>query len=311
MEGVLNFIGRLFWLSVLTFVFGFICVSLTQLEHINTKPKGRQFNASASLQKTVKLNKVASIAPKNQQIANIPEPLPSPPGPSLITTVLGAMDYITKLQKPYWPYREGIDCAVQKCVALTFDDGPSVNTLPLLDILKSKNAVATFFVTGYNINTHKDVLRRMISDKDEIGNHGFGHKNFKKISTPDVNGEVGSVQDAVFSATGYRPHIFRPPYGEFRPGEPALNNTPIIFWNNDPDDWKNRNPSVVDANVMTPIKPGSIVVMHDLYPSTVSAVPKVIDNLQAQGYTLVTVTELFGWKDPATPLPNGQLLRSR
>jgi peptidoglycan/xylan/chitin deacetylase (PgdA/CDA1 family) len=311
MDGVLNFIGRLFWLIVLTMFFGFIGVIGNSLDSASSRPLYAQSKKVPKISDTLELSQLEQTTQELQDELKPAETVLPTPGPSLITTVLGSTDYFAKIKKPFWPHREGIDCAVQKCVALTFDDGPSPYTAALLDILKSKNVVATFFVTGYNIDAHRPELKRMIADKNEIGNHGFGHKNYKKISSPDVTNEVNAVQEAIFATTGYKIHINRPPYGEFRPGEPVLNNTPIIFWNNDPDDWKNRNPAVVEANVMANIKPGSIVVMHDLYSTTVSAVPKLIDDLQAQGYTLVTITELFGWKDPAAPLPNGQLLRAR
>jgi peptidoglycan/xylan/chitin deacetylase (PgdA/CDA1 family) len=312
MLGVFRFIGRINWLVVLIIFFGAICIFANRAEQAQINVTSSSFRGSSQIQRLLKLQPVSNVFESAQLQANNPKiPDNYSYAPSYISTLTKVMYFAANLKKPYWPYRPDIDCAVQKCVALTFDDGPSANTPAIMDILKAKNSVATFFVTGYNVGPNAPVLKRMILEKDEIGNHGFGHKNFKRISSPEVDSEINSVQDSVFNITGYRPHLVRPPYGEFRLGEPILNNTPIIFWNIDPDDWKNRNPSTIDSNVLSNIKPGSIIVMHDLYPTTVTALPPIIDNLQKQGYSLVTVTELLGWKDPTTPLPNGQLLRSR
>jgi len=317
MVSVLNYIGRLYWLAALTLFFGAIGVIANSVEAIDSEGTNKPFYVKNQAHKTLRINSNTNVAlidrPYLKSLARENSIVPAKPisETSFITAVLGAADDLSKRQKPYWPYREGIDCAVMKCIALTFDDGPSPNTPALLDILSAKKAVATFFVTGYNAGPNTHILRRMVYEKNEIGNHGYGHKNYRKLPPPEVTNEVNRVQDLVFNSTGYKPHILRPPYGEFRPGDSVLSSMPIIFWNNDPDDWKHRNPIIVDNNVLATVRPGSIVVMHDLYPTSVSAIPPLIDNLQNQGYTLVTITELFGWKDPATPLPNGQLLRGR
>jgi peptidoglycan/xylan/chitin deacetylase (PgdA/CDA1 family) len=213
--------------------------------------------------------------------------------------------------RPYWPYRKNVDCAVQKCVALTFDDGPSADTGQLLDILKSKNAKATFFVLGLEIVKYPDFMRRMIAEKHEIGNHTFSHKNFHKITTPQVVDEINRTQDLIFSITGYKSHIVRPPGGDYKPEDLPHIPFPIVNWNADSLDWKHRDSNVVNGEILGQIKPGSIVIMHDIYPTSISAVPPIIDALQKQGYTLVTVSELLGWKDPTVPLPNGQIIRSK
>ena len=213
--------------------------------------------------------------------------------------------------KPYWPARPSIDCAVLKCVALTFDDGPSTDTPPLLDLLKSKDVRATFFVVGLQIQKYPQDLPRMINEGHEIGNHTFHHKKLKTLLAAEVASEISSTQDLIYSVTGYRPHIMRPPMGEFTPGDPAMAQYPVILWNADPWDWKHRDSVRIDQEVMPQIKPGSIILLHDIYPTSINAVPAIIDTLKQQGYTFVTVSELFGWRDANAVLPNGQVLRGR
>lgn len=210
---------------------------------------------------------------------------------------------------PIWPYRTGIDCQFKKCLALTFDDGPGDLTGQLLDILKSKQINSTFFVLGLQIPGREDVLRRMIDEGHEIGNHSYGHKSFKRISTQQISDEINITQNMIEGATGYRPHIVRPPMGEANSGEPALASYPIINWNVDPSDWKNRNSNVIRQEILNQVKPGSIVLMHDIYPTSINAVAQLTDELKAQGYEFVTISELMGWPNPQAVSGFGQIIR--
>jgi peptidoglycan/xylan/chitin deacetylase (PgdA/CDA1 family) len=212
-------------------------------------------------------------------------------------------------QANYWPVRPEIDCTQQKCIALTFDDGPSTATPQLLDLLKAKDAKATFFVLGLEIEKYPNVLNRMIVEGHEIGNHTYHHKNLKHLTPPEVSAEINTTQDLIYLLTGYRPHILRPPGGNYNINDPMLADYPIILWSADPWDWKHRNPAIIDSETIPQIQPGSILLLHDIYPTSVEAVPNIIDNLKTQGYSFVTVSELFGWKDESM-LPKGQALRN-
>ncbi|HOR23634.1 MAG TPA: polysaccharide deacetylase family protein [Candidatus Saccharibacteria bacterium] len=213
-------------------------------------------------------------------------------------------------EKSYWPVREEVDCSKQKCIALTFDDGPSENTKPLLELLKAKKARATFFVLGLQIELFPQLLQKMIDEGHEIGNHTYHHKNLATLPSDQVASEINSVENLVYNTTNYRPHIVRPPMGEYNAADPVLANYPIVLWNADPWDWRYRNPVVINNEATPQIKLGSILLLHDIYPSSVEAVPKLIDNLSQQGYVFVTVSELFGWKDESA-IPKGQIFRGR
>lgn len=216
-----------------------------------------------------------------------------------------------KIQQPYWPVRQNIDCMVMRCVALTFDDGPSEVTPQLLDMLAEKKAVATFFLYGQFIHGREATLQKMIAGNNEIGNHSYTHKSFRKINAAEVAAEVNLTQDAVFAVTGYRPHIIRPPYGDVPLNDPTLVNYALIMWNNDPQDWNGKMNGSVHDRVMAAIRPGAIIVMHDLKPTCISSVPQLLDTLASQGYVTVTISELFNWRTPETPLPGGQTLYSQ
>lgn len=151
----------------------------------------------------------------------------------------------------------------------------------------------------------------MLADNHEIGNHSFSHADFRFIDAAQIDGEIAQTQNAVVSATGYSPHIFRPPYGALPATQAGqLTQFPVILWNNDPEDWERHTHDITAAHVGAQALPGGIVLMHDLYPETINAIPAMIDGLRTQGYELVTVTELMGWK-PEAQLPKGQIIKNR
>lgn len=213
--------------------------------------------------------------------------------------------------KEVWPARKETDCTKQKCVALTFDDGPSIYTPELLDILKSKNAKATFFIVGSRVAGQEQTIQRIVNEGHEVGNHSFSHTDFRRIDQAQIDAEVLQTQNEIFRASGVRPHVLRPPYGAL-PLQPQgqLKTLPTILWNTDPNDWEKHLHEHIADHVSSGVTPGSIVLLHDLYPTTINSVPKMIDTLTAQGYVFVTVTELFGWEQ-GQQLPNGQVLKSR
>lgn len=181
----------------------------------------------------------------------------------------------------------------RKVVALTFDDGPSVATTPrLLDILAAKRAKATFFVLGYMAQRAPEVLKRQVAEGHEVESHTMSHQNLISLSGAAIQGEVQSADVVLQQAIGRPARLVRPPYG-------AINDTvrmnvgkPMIIWTVDPEDWKYRNSATVRANVVSRVFDGAIVLMHDIYDSTVDAVAGVIDDLRAAGYEFLTVEEM-------------------
>lgn len=190
--------------------------------------------------------------------------------------------------------RRGIDCRTEKCVALTFDDGPGPKTGALLDSLRRGDAPSTFFVTGPNAMLRPDMLQRMASEGHEIGNHTWNHRSLTSLSSAQIRSEIDRTNDMISRAVNQPATLMRPPFGAHNSISDRLASTPVILWDVDTLDWKHRNTEkVVDAAIKQ-TRPGSIVLMHDIHPSTVAAVPRILSGLKDKGYTFVTVTELVG-----------------
>jgi len=186
-------------------------------------------------------------------------------------------------------------------VALTFDDGPHpVHTPKLLDILSSHNVKATFYVTGQNASRYPALIRRMVNEGHEIGNHTWSHPNLTKLSDADVRSQLDRSNAAIVSATGVKPRTFRPPYGALTTRQRSWINSsygyPIVFWTVDPKDWKDRNASLVSSRTIAGAKNGAILLLHDIHATSVAAVPQSINSILSKGYKFVTVSQILANK---------------
>ena len=193
--------------------------------------------------------------------------------------------------------RRDIDCAKAKCIALTFDDGPMPDTARLLRMLKERGVRATFFLVGEMVREHPELVREELADGHELGDHSWNHANLPTLSAAGVRSQLSRTQDAVQKAAGVAPQVFRPPYGSTNGRVGAIARQfklPQILWEVDPLDWRDRNTATVERRVVRGARRGDIVLMHDIHPTTVSAVPTILDRLTKEGFTFVTVTELFG-----------------
>ena len=199
-------------------------------------------------------------------------------------------------------------------VALTFDDGPDPRWTPkILDILKQKQAAATFFVIGQNMSDWPGLVKREIKEGDVVGSHTYTHPNIGAISTPQVDLELNATQRLFEVVTGKSMRLFRPPYfGDAEPSTPA-EITPllkaqalgylIVGLRIDTDDWKKPSPDQIINTTLArladtdPDTGGQVVLLHDSggdRSRTVAALPALIDQLRAHGYKLVTVAQLAG-----------------
>jgi peptidoglycan/xylan/chitin deacetylase (PgdA/CDA1 family) len=202
-----------------------------------------------------------------------------------------------------------IDCRHLRCVAITFDDGPGVQTRELLEMLRAENAVATWFPVGEVAVSRPGMLRRIAEAGHEIGNHTWDHAQLTRRDGAAIDNEVGRTARAIRAITGTRPRLVRPPYGAVTPrvaGELARLGDPVVLWDVDPLDWKYRDSGRVARSVLSQVRPGSIVLLHDIHATTVAAVPRILHVLAARGYTFVTVSELY--RDALTP---GKLYHAR
>ena len=192
-------------------------------------------------------------------------------------------------------------------IAMTFDDGPSgPNTPRLLDLAAKDHIKLTFFLIGENAARYPKLVQRELAEGHEVGNHSYTHPDLAKMSDDAVRSQIQKTQDAIISASGYKPILMRPPYGAMTPRQRLWVahefGVKIILWEVDPLDWKNPGPDVVAERIISAVRPVDIILSHDIHSGTVAAMPKVFDTLLAKGYKFVTVSELIAMdKGPAKP----------
>lgn len=181
-----------------------------------------------------------------------------------------------------------------KMIALTFDDGPySPVTNRILDMLEAYNGHATFFVVGDRVATYKECVLRAQSLGCEIANHTYDHKyTLSSLDAASIRWEISQCNQSIYNITGSYPKVMRPVGGAYNSTVSANVGLPMIIWNVDTQDWKNRDASLTASKILNNVSDGDIILMHDLYPSTASAMEYCIPILASQGYTFVTVSEL-------------------
>lgn len=197
-----------------------------------------------------------------------------------------------------------VDCERVKCVALTFDDGPTPFTDRLLRVLTSYNAKATFFLIGNKVAADPAAARRIADAGMEIGNHTWEHPNMSTIPLTDIASQLSKGSEAITAATGRPPHLYRPAGGlssDAVRSAAAQQGLAEILWDVIPFDWINDSNTAATVYMLkTQIKPGSVVLLHDTYSSTVDVVYQFVPVLLANGYHLVTVSHLLGPRPPGT-----------
>ena len=182
----------------------------------------------------------------------------------------------------------------KKVVALTFDDGPDGNTTPqALDILAKYKIKATFFVQGKNIAGNEAILKRMQSEGHEVGNHSWNHPILTKLSLEDAKKQITDTEDAIKSVLGKSTKLMRPPYGAISDDIRNSLDLSFIMWDVDSLDWKSKNEAAILTEIQHQTSDGAIILMHDIHQPSVNSLPKVIEYLQEQGFSFVTVSELL------------------
>ena len=188
----------------------------------------------------------------------------------------------------------GVDCA--NCVAITYDDGPGAETNRLLDKLKAKNAHASFMVVAPSAEQHPELLKRMKAEGHTIGNHTKSHRQLNTLSPAQVSQEIDAGNAAIKKATGQGTRWVRPPYGATNATVDQVTRDKGVsqaLWDVDTVDWKDRNSEHVCSSAVQGARAGSIVLMHDIHPTTVDAADCVIDGLRAKGLEPVSLDRLL------------------
>ncbi|MEU0411171.1 polysaccharide deacetylase family protein [Streptomyces griseorubiginosus] len=185
------------------------------------------------------------------------------------------------------------DCAQVKCVALTFDDGPSAAyTGTLLTYLDRYDARATFFTVGQNVVAHPELVRAEARGGNEVGNHSWSHPDLTRLTAEQVAHQLNRTSAAIQAATGQAPTLFRPPYGAVNTTVRNATRLSAVLWTLDTEDWKYPDASKVAESVVSKVKRNDVVLMHDIHPTSVAAVPQILRTLSADGYHFVTVSHL-------------------
>lgn len=178
-----------------------------------------------------------------------------------------------------------------KMLALTFDDGPyRPTTTKLLDALKERGIKATFFMVGNRIGDAPDLVQRMLDEGHELGNHSWDHSTLTANNTAD---QIGRTDQALTDACGQASTVFRSPYGAYDNDVLRIANKPQMYWSVDTEDWKHKDATYVKNYIIDHASDGAIILTHDIHETSVDGVIAALDTLIAQGYVMVTTSDLI------------------
>lgn len=202
-----------------------------------------------------------------------------------------------------------------KVIALSFDDGPNPKYTPeVLDLLKQYNAKATFFVLGSRVEKYPKLARREFEEGHELANHTYSHCNMVRVTSAKLQEEMTKANDAIYSVTGKKPALFRPPTGYYN--ETIVNTARdagfiVIMWSwhQDTRDWSNPGTQKIINQVLNNARHGDIVLFHDhggRRRQTIEALKEILPELQQRGYKFVTISELLALRNNPLPHLTGQ-----
>ena len=189
--------------------------------------------------------------------------------------------------------QEHINCDLLPCAALTYDDGPNTQTTRLLGILAKHSIHATFFQQGVSVASFPAIAAAVAAAGHSIGNHTMNHPYLTKLSAAAITAEVQGASATILQASGQAPTFLRPPYGA---SNALVKNTvgmPMINWSVDSHDWLSRDKNAFIPTVLNLVRPGAVILQHDIHATTVDGQDQLITALQEKGYHLVTVPQLF------------------
>jgi peptidoglycan/xylan/chitin deacetylase (PgdA/CDA1 family) len=194
-------------------------------------------------------------------------------------------------------------------IALTFDDGPFVVTAKILDTLAAHDVKATFFLVGKQVEKYPKIAKRIVDEGHEIGNHTYSHKYLTRVDKTVWKYQIDQCSVTIYKATGVLPALFRAPYNLYNNeilDYVSQAGMTLVEYDVDPRDWVTEPTASIKQRILKDIKPGAIIVCHDLSSKTRSALGSIIDSLQSSGYELVTVGEIV--KDLAIQLSKSESL---
>ena len=216
-------------------------------------------------------------------------------------------DYYEKTNHVIWDVKTD-----EKLIAITFDDGPHpVYTPQILEILAKYKAKATFFVTGNRSDRYPHLLKRIVKEGHEIGNHTYNHLPGRRLSSISLKNELDQTAKTINRITGITPVLFRPVGGYYSDMiiNTAIENNYVVImwsWHQDPMDWKKPSANKIAEHIISAAKPGDIVLLHDSggdRTHTVKALESILDYLTEHHYKCVTVSEMIALSEKLPQFP--------
>jgi len=188
----------------------------------------------------------------------------------------------------------------EQVLALTFDDGPDPQyTVPLLDTLAQEQVSATFFVVGERAAVHRDLLRRELAGRHELGNHSWGHTDLSGLSRAETREELARTSQVIADVTGHGPAVLRPPWGRISGTSmhiAAEQDLDVVLWDVRLLERELDAAGNVE-HVLDSLAPGMVLLAHDAGPGPhsvgVAALPGIVRGAKARGYRFVTVSEML------------------
>jgi peptidoglycan-N-acetylglucosamine deacetylase len=191
----------------------------------------------------------------------------------------------------------------EKKIAISFDAAwGNEETQTLIDILKEYNVKTTFFVVGSWVDKYPDSVKALAEAGHEVCNHSNTHPHMPKLTQQEMTAQITECNKKIMAITGKSPLLFRPPYGDYNNAVIDTVNSLKMYpiqWDVDSLDWKDPTPQQISSRVISKVKPGSIILMHNGAKNTPQALPTILQTLQSQGYQFVRISELI-YKDNYT-----------
>lgn len=182
----------------------------------------------------------------------------------------------------------------KKVVAISYDDGPTKTITPqILQLLKDNNCTATFFVLGCNAKQYPDIVLNTYTNGNEIGNHGYGHARYSYLSKERIINDLDKASIIITSITNEKPALVRTPYGEINKNITSAIDYPIAFWSIDSNDWRKISINTIINNILTNLKDGSIILLHDTTTKTLTLSKILIPKIKEAGYDIVSISKMF------------------
>gem|GEM_PF-639369 len=189
----------------------------------------------------------------------------------------------------------------QPAVALTFDDGPSPGyTTRYLEVLRERKAPATFFVIAQQAQKYPELIKAMVEQGFEVGSHSLSHRRLPPLAPSEIAKDLSESKKILLALGVPSAELFRPPYGSVDTvveNAAASLSQSVVLWDIDPRDWEGPEAENIKNQILEHAGPESIILLHEGKPQTLEALPEIIDALRAEGFRLVTVSEILQAKN--------------